>query len=109
MIDIVNQNEFVDELNRAICSADWHKRYYAKRAHKYHWIAFWIRLILGVVALLGAGLATAPKYRLIGALIASGCAGLTASISPLTRWESIVSGIKKEEEEWPPEATKQPN
>lgn len=96
----VNHEEFIVEVKRLVCHSDWHRRYYSKRAHKYHWIDAWIKATLGVLGVVGAGLAGNGRFPLIGAILAGGCAFVLGTILPNFKWNDIVSGLKNEEQEW---------
>jgi hypothetical protein len=45
-------------------------------------------------------MAGSNHYRVLGASLAGGCAFLLATVLPNFRWDSIVSGLKEEQEEW---------
>ena len=100
MIANMNHNEFLDNLKKLVCYADWHHRYYTQRARKYKRIDFWLKSSLGLIAIAGAVMTGNNDLRVFGASLAGGCAFLLASILPNFRWEIIVSGLKEEQEEW---------
>jgi len=100
MIKNMEHDEFLAKLKELICYADWHHRYYTQRARKYKRIDYWLKTILGLIAVLGALMAGTDHYRVLGASLAGGCAFLLASVLPNFRWDAIVSGLKEEQEEW---------
>jgi hypothetical protein len=83
-----------------LCFADWHRRYYARRARKYHRIDYWMRCFIGVFALAGVVMAGVAELRMIGAFLAGGCAFIMANLLPIFKWDVIVAGFKEEEEAW---------
>ena len=100
MIESMNYEQFLVEINEKLCFADWHRRYYARCARIYHRIDYWMRCVLGILALTGAVMAGVPELRLLGACIAGGCAFIMANIIPIFNWDDTVDGFKAEEEEW---------
>lgn len=101
MLASMKSEEFLSKLNENLCSADWHRRYYMARARKYQRIDRWVKGALGVIASVGAALATSSEdFRLFGALLAGGCAFVLANILPNFKWDAIVSGLREEQEEW---------
>ena len=53
-----------------------------------------------MAAIIGAVMTGSSDYRILGASLAGGCAFLLASVLPNFRWDTIVSGLKDEQEEW---------
>ena len=100
MIENMNQEQFIAKLKEMVCLSDWHKRYYTKRARKYKRIDYWIKSSLGLVAVGGAYMASSNHFRVFGAYLAGGSAFLLSGILPIYRWDSIISGLKAEQEEW---------
>ena len=100
MIEKMNHDEFIAKLKELVCYADWHQRYYTKRARKYKRIDYWLKTLLGLVAVIGALMAGIDHSRVAGAFLAGGCAFVLASVLPNFRWDAIVSGLKDEQEEW---------
>ena len=100
MIANMNHEEFIAKLKEEVCNSDWHHRYYMQRARKYKRIDYWLKTTLGLVAIMGAFMAGSDNFRVIGAILAGGCAFALASILPNFRWDNIVSGLKDEQEEW---------
>ena len=100
MILNMNRDEFSAKLKELVCVADWHHRYYTQRARKYKRIDYWVRSILGALATVGAVLAGTSAYRVLGACLAGGSAFLLGNILPNFKWDSIVTGLKEEREEW---------
>jgi hypothetical protein len=96
----MNKEPFLSQLNQQICNADWHVRYYSDRSRKFNRIDYWVRSVIGLFALTGIWLSAIDNWRIIGVILAGGSAALTTSILPNFKWDSIVSGFKKEEEEW---------
>ena len=96
----MNPDQFAVELKELRCHADWHKRYYSERARKYHMIDYWLKTVLGFLALGGAALAGVAEVRMYAAFVAGGCAFLIANVIPNFKWDSIVSGFKDEALEW---------
>src|ERR1035437_6719621 len=100
MIANMNHEEFICELKNMVCHADWHKRYYTKRARKYKRIDNWLKSSLGLVSIIGAIMAGSDHLRVLGAFMAGGCAFLLATVLPNFRWDAIVTGLKEEQAEW---------
>lgn len=100
MILNMNRDEFAAKLKEMVCLADWHHRYYTRRAGKYKRIDYWIRATLGALATCGAVLVGTSKYRELGAVLAGGSAFVLGTLLPNFRWDSIVSGLKDEQEDW---------
>ena len=100
MIENMNQEKFIVQAKDKRCFADWHSRYYAKQARKYHRIDYWMKSIIGVLALAGAIMTGFPEWRLAGAFLAAACAIIISNILPNFKWDDTVSGFKAEEEEW---------
>jgi hypothetical protein len=100
MIGKMNQPEFLVELKELRCHADWHKRYYSERSRKYHRIDYWLKSGVGLFALIGAVLVGFEETRLLGALVASGCAFCMANVLPNFKWDAIISGFDDEEQDW---------
>lgn len=100
MIANMNHDEFIAKLKQQVCYSDWHHRYYMARAKKYSRIDYWIKSLLGFIAAIGAVMAAGDHFRIVGALLAGGCAFLLGSVLPNFRWDAIVSGLKEEQEEW---------
>jgi len=100
MIANMNHDEFVAKLKEMVCYSDWHKRYYTARARKYKRFDYWLKALLGLVAVVGAAMAGSNNFRVVGALLAGGCAFILGTVLPNFRWDSIVSGLKDEQEEW---------
>jgi hypothetical protein len=100
MIETMNQEELIVEIKSLICHSDWLWRYYGRRAHKYHWIDAWVKGVLGIVGIVGAGLAGSGKYPVVGSVLAGGSAFILGTILPNFKWNDIVSGLKLEEQEW---------
>ncbi|MGA2246429.1 MAG: hypothetical protein ABSH48_15650 [Verrucomicrobiota bacterium] len=95
----MNHDEFIAKLKELLCYADWHHRYYTQRARKYKRIDYWIRTLLGLIAVVGASMAGSDHFRVVGAFLAGGCAFALASVLPNFRWDAIVSGLKEEQDE----------
>lgn len=100
MIDNMNHEEFLVELKKMVGHSDWHRRYYTKRARKFKRIDYWMKSILGLIAIFGAVMAGTAELRVLGAIMAGVTAFFLASILPNFRWDTIVSGLKDEQEEW---------
>jgi hypothetical protein len=100
MIGNMNRDEFNAKLKELVCYADWHHRYYTQKARKYKRIDYWIKTLLGLIAVIGAFLTGTTRFRFLGACMAGGCAFILANILPNFRWDTIVSGFKDEQEEW---------
>lgn len=100
MIANMNHEEFICELKDMVCRSDLHKRYYAKRARKFNSRDYWLKGVLGVIAAIGALMAGTDHFRVVGACVAGLCAFALGSILPNFKWDSIVSGINDEREEW---------
>ena len=45
-------------------------------------------------------MAGSNEWRTVGALLSGGCALIMANLLPILKWDSIVSGFRKEEETW---------
>ncbi|MEO7299223.1 MAG: hypothetical protein ABI042_11685 [Verrucomicrobiota bacterium] len=100
MIANMNHEEFRAKLKEQICYSDWHHRYYTCRARKYKRIDYWLKSLLGLISIIGALMAGTDNFRVAGAIMAGLCAFLLATVLPNFRWETIVSGLKEEQEEW---------
>jgi len=100
MIQNMNQEPFLSELKQSCCTADWQMRYYQALARRFNRIDYWVKSLLGLFAICGAVLAGTPDYRLLGAYIAGGCAFLLANVLPIFKWDTIVSGLRAEEQDW---------
>ena len=100
MIANMNHDEFIAKLKDLVCYADWHHRYYSQRARKYKRIDYWLKTSLGFIAVIGAFMAGNDFFRVLGACLAGGCAFVLANVLPNFRWDTIVSGLKDEQEEW---------
>jgi hypothetical protein len=96
----MNHDEFIAKLKEMVCYADWHHRYYTRRARKYKRIDYWLKTLLGLIAVIGALMAGSDHYRVLGAILAGGCAFVLANVLPNFRWDAIISGLKNEQEEW---------
>jgi hypothetical protein len=97
----MNRDEFFANLNESICRADWLKRYYSERARKYSWIDYWLKAVLGVAAVCGAGMAAiGGGFKAYGVVLAAGCAFLLGTVLPGLKWDRIVSGLKEEQRDW---------
>ena len=96
----MNPEKFVVELKELRCVSDWHRRYYAEQARRYNRIDYWVRSLLGVAALIGAVMSGIPESRILGAILAGGCAFIMANILPIFKWEARVSGFNEAENEW---------
>ena len=57
-MEIMNSENFIAEIKELRCIADWHKRYYADRSRKYHQMDYWLKSLIGFLALSGIVLAT---------------------------------------------------
>jgi hypothetical protein len=100
MIESMNQEKFLVEVKEKRCFSDWHRRYYARQARKYHRIDYWLKSIIGVLALIGAIMTGFSDWRMFGAFLAATCAIIISNVLPRFKWDDIVSGFKEEEEEW---------
>jgi len=100
MIANMNHDEFICELKDRVCHSDWHKRYYAKRARKFNSRDYWLKAMIGIIAAIGALMAGTNHFRVFGACVAGLCGFVLGSILPNFKWDSIVSGINEEREEW---------
>jgi hypothetical protein len=100
MIANMNHDQFISKLKEMVCLSDWHKRYYTKRARKFKRIDYWVKSSLGLIAVVGAYMASSDHFRVFGACMAGASAFLLSGILPVYRWDSIVSGLKDEQEEW---------
>ncbi|HEX3718049.1 MAG TPA: hypothetical protein VH595_08780 [Verrucomicrobiae bacterium] len=96
----MNQEAFLGELKQACCTADWQLRYYQALARRYTRIDYWLKAFLGLSALCGAVVAGTPEYRLTGACIAGGSAFVLANVLPIFKWDTIVYGLRAEEQDW---------
>jgi hypothetical protein len=96
----MNPEKFLYELKELRCHADWHKRYFNERSRKYQRIDYWLKSLIGVAALGGAGLCGVKELRIIGAFIAGACAVIMANVLPNFKWDAIVAGFKDEQENW---------
>jgi hypothetical protein len=96
----MNRDEFAAKLKEMTCLADWHRRYYTRRARKYKRLDYWIRTSLGLIATFGAVLAGTVSFRIEGAILAGASAFALGTLLPNFKWDSIVSGLKDEQEEW---------
>jgi hypothetical protein len=100
MIANMNQEQFIAKLKEMVCLADWEMRYFTKQAGRFKRIDYWLKSLLGLVAIIGAVMTGSSDYRILGASLAGGCAFLLASVLPNFRWDTIISGLKDEQEEW---------
>jgi len=100
MILNMNHQEFEAKLKELVCLSDWHFRYYTRRSRKYKRIDYWLKSLLGLVATIGAVMAGGDYCRIFGAVLAGTCAFILGSVLPNFHWDSIVSGLKEEQEEW---------
>lgn len=96
----MNHEEFITKLKDSICVADWHKRYFTKRAGKYCQIDDKIKSSLGFIAIIGAIMAGTNHFRVIGAFLSGGCAFALSKFLPNFSWDVKVSGFKAEQDEW---------
>jgi len=100
MIASMNQEKFLVNAKEKLCFSDWHKRYYARQARKYNRADYWMKAIIGVLALVGAIMTGFPDWRMPGAFLAAACAIVVSNLLPRFKWDETVSGFKEEEEEW---------
>jgi hypothetical protein len=96
----MNQAEFESKLKQMVCLSDWHFRYYSQRSRKWKWIDYWVKSSLGVLAIIGALMTSNDNLRVFGAVLAGVCSFVLATLLPNFHWDSIVSGINDEREEW---------
>jgi hypothetical protein len=100
MIGTMNPESFLVELKELHRNADWHRRYHGEQARRYCRIDYWMRVILGIGALVGAGLSTNEDLRIAGAILAGACGFIIANVLPLFKWDEIISGLNEAENEW---------
>src|SRR6267154_583128 len=100
MMENMEHKEFIAEIKRLICHSDYHWRYYTIRANIFHWRDVWIKGPLGVIGVIGALMAGSGRFPLTGAALAGGCAFILGTVLPNFKWDTIVSGLKDEEQEW---------
>ena len=100
MISSMNQEKFLVELKQLHITADFHRRYYAEQSTTYHRLDYWLKSIVGLVALAGSIMAGFPDLRMYGAFLAGACAILVSYILPRFKWDDIISGFKDDEQEW---------
>jgi len=100
MIANMNQEKFLVKAKEKLCFSDWHKRYYARQARKYHWLDYWLKFTIGLLALAGAIMAAFPDWREFGAFLAAACAIIISNLLPRFKWDEMVLGFKAEEETW---------
>jgi hypothetical protein len=100
MILNMNHEQFLAKLKEMVCLSYWHMRYYTKRARKFKRRDYWIKSSLGLIAAIGALMAGSDHFRICGAVLAGVSAFILASVLPNFRWDTIVSGLKDEQEEW---------
>jgi hypothetical protein len=96
----MHKDQFLVELKELVYFSDWHRRYYTARSRKYCRFDYWVRCTLGLIGALGAIVAANETLRIYGALMAGGCAFAIGTILPNFKWDSIVQGLKDEQEEW---------
>jgi hypothetical protein len=96
----VDQDKFINELKQLICEADYHKRYFSKQSRKYHRVDYWLRSVLGLIALLGIFVSGFTDWRLIGTLISGLSAFVLANVLPAFKWDSILLAFRDEQDDW---------
>jgi hypothetical protein len=96
----MNHTEFESKLKEMVCLSDWHFRYYSRQCRKYKRFDYWIKSCIGLVAVIGAGMAGSDHYRILGATISGVCAVILSRVLTNFRWDEIVSGLENERQEW---------